>query len=173
MWELRVETTLVAVGLELDKTRVVRQATAVGRKWRLHMDAIWIPTMPVRRCIGSVLGAVLLLVGACAGVQTDRQLVRERVNGYIAAHPDLDPKVADAIRNLDLAEGMTPDQVTVVRGKPAIVEKSRSTELWYFSCEYPNVCTSFGGRGRRGGSQEVRKLSRAFFVNGKLKEWQN
>ncbi len=140
----------------------------------LRKDAIWISTTSGRRWTGSVLGAVLLLVGACAGeLKSDRQLVRERVDGYIAAHPDLDPKVADAIRDLDLAEGMTPDQVTVVRGKPAIVEKSRSTELWYFSCEYPNVCTSFGGRGRRGRSQEVRKLSRAFFVNGKLKEWQN
>ncbi len=139
------------------------------------MDAIWIPTMPVRRCIGSVLGAVLLLVGACAGeLKSDRQLVRERVNGYIAAHPDLDPKVADAIRDLDLAEGMTPDQVTVVRGKPAIVEKSRSTELWYFSCEYPNVCGSFGGIGRgRGSPEEARLMSRAFFVNGKLDSWQH
>ncbi len=45
------------------------------------MDAIWIPTMPVRRWNGAVLGVVLLLAGACAGEwKTDRQLARERAN---------------------------------------------------------------------------------------------
>ncbi len=140
----------------------------------LRKDAIWISQTSVRRWTGAVLGAVLLLVGACGGeLKSDRQVVRERIDSYIVAHPDLDSKFADAMRNLNLAEGMTPDQVTVVRGRPARVERSRSTELWFFRCEYPNVCTSFGGRGRRGRTQEVRKLSRAFFVNGKLKEWQN
>ncbi len=101
VWDLRVEATLVAVGLELLVFFAVRQATAVGRKWRLHMDAIWIPRMPVRRWIGAVLGVVLLLAGACAGEwKTDRQLARERANGYISAHPDLGPNVAAAIRGL-------------------------------------------------------------------------
>ena len=116
-----------------------------------------------------------MLAGACAGeLKSDRQLLRERADGYIAAHPDLDPKVADAIRDLDLAEGMTPEQVTVLRGKPAIVEKSQLTELWYFRCEYPNVCAGFGGRNRRRGRpEEARLLSRAYFVNGRLDSWQH
>ncbi len=144
------------------------------------MDANWIPTMPARRWTGVVLGVVLLLVGACAGeLKTDRQLARERANGYIAAHPELDPKVAAAIRELDLVEDMTPDQVTAARGKPVIVQKSLNgtSEMWYFSCEYPNHCISFGSRrrGRSGGgrSEEVRHQSRAFFVNGRLAEWQS
>ena len=90
------------------------------------MDAIWIPTIPVRRWIGAVLGVVLLLAGGYAGdLKTDRQLARERANGYVAAHPDLDPDVAAAIRGVQLAENMTPEQVTASWGKPALVQKSR------------------------------------------------
>ncbi len=140
-------------------------------------DAIWIPTTSARRWTGAVLGVVLLLAGACAGEwKTDRQLARERSNGYIAAHPKLDPKVAAAIRELDLVEDMTPDQVTAARGKPVIVQKSLNgtSEMWYFSCEYPNNCIGFGSRRKRGGrGEDIRHQSRAFFVNGRLAEWQN
>ncbi len=139
------------------------------------MYAIRIPTMPVRRWTGAVLGAVLLLVGACAGdMKSDRQLARERANGYVAAHPALDPNVAAAIRELDLVEDMTPDQVTASWGKPAIVQKSLkgTSELWYFPCEYPHLCAGSSGR-KRGVIEESRYLSRAFFVNGRLKEWQS
>ena len=144
------------------------------------MYAIWIPTMPVRRWIGAVLGVVLLLAGACAGEwKTDRQLALERASGFIAAHPDLGPNVAAAIRGLELVEDMTPEQVTASWGKPAIVQKSLkgTSELWYFPCEYPHFCAGFGGGGEkrsgRGGSEENRYMSRAFFVNGRLAEWQS
>ncbi len=144
------------------------------------MDAIWIPTMPVRQWIGATLGVVLLLAGACTGeLKTDRQLARERANGYIAAHPDLGSNVAAAIRGLELFEGMTPAQVTASWGKPAVVQKSLNgtSELWYFPCEYPHFCAGMGGstrrRGSSGGSEEDRYQSRAFFVNGRLAEWQS
>ena len=66
-----------------------------------------------------------MLVGACAGEgQSDRQSARERADTDLAAHPDLDPKVAGAIREPDLVEDMTPEQVTAARGKLNIVEKS-------------------------------------------------
>ena len=148
-------------------------------KQMLSIDANRIPTMPVRRWIGAALGVVLLLAGGCAGEwKTDRQLARERANGYIAAHPDLGSNVAAAIRGLELFEGMTPAQVTASWGKPAVIQKSLNgtSELWYFPCEYPHFCAGMGGstrrRGSSGGSEEDRYQSRAFFVDGRLAEWQ-
>ena len=145
------------------------------------MDAIWIPTIPVGRWIGAVLGVVLLLAGGCAGEwKTDRQLAYERANGYVAAHPDLGSEVAAAIRGLQLVEDMTPEQVTASWGKPALVQKSRQAgawEMWYFRCEYPHFCSSIGGGGGgrrgRGGSEEQRYQSQALFVDGRLSEWQS
>ncbi len=123
---------------------------------------------------------MLLLAGACAGEwKTDRQLALERANGFIAAQPDLGPNVAAAIRGLELVEDMTPEQVIASWGKPAVVQKSLwgTSELWYFPCEYPHFCAGFGGGGgeRRGsgGSEEDRYQSRAFFVDGRLAEWQS
>lgn len=139
------------------------------------MDATWIPTMPVRRWIGAVLGVVLLLVGACTGeLKSDRQLAQERANEYIAAQRGIDPEIEAAIRELDLVENMTPDQVTASWGKPAIVQKSlnETSEMWYFPCNYPHICNLSGSRRRRGGEKE-RYQSRAFFVNGRLVEWQD
>ncbi len=61
------------------------------------MDAIWTPTIPVRQLIGTILSVTFVFVTACAGdVKTDRQLARERANGYVAAYADLDANVAAA-----------------------------------------------------------------------------
>lgn len=141
------------------------------------MAANWIPTMAPRRWNGAALGVVLLLAGACAGeLKSDRQLARERANGYIAAHPQVDPKISEAIRELDLVEGMTPVQVFAAWGRPAIVQKSinGTSEMWLFPCTYPHHCLSGGSRRRRGSARSEEDIyqSRAFFVNGVLTEWQ-
>ena len=141
------------------------------------MDAIWIPTMPVRRWVGAILSVTFVLVAACTtDGKTDRQTARERANAYVAANPELDPKIAASIRELDLIKGMTPAHVTAAWGKPAIVQKSMNgtTQLWYFPCDYPHHCLSGGSGGRRRGSarsEEDRYQSRAFFVNSVLTEW--
>lgn len=139
------------------------------------MDAIWTPTIPVRQLIGTILSVTFVFVTGCAGdVKTDRQLARERANGYVAAYSDLDANVAAAIRDLVLVEGMTPEQVTASWGKPVIVQKSinKTSEMWYFPCEYPHFCRSRSGR-RKSRGEEDQYQSRAFFVNGRLTEWQN
>ncbi len=138
------------------------------------MDAIWIPTMPDRRWIGAIFAVAVVLLGGCATEgKTDRQMARERANGYLAAHPQLDPKISEAIRELGLVVDMTAEQVTASWGKPVIVQKSinGTSELWYFPCDYPHFCRS-GAAGRRWRSEKDRYQSRAFFVNGRLTEWQ-
>ena len=117
--------------------------------------------------------AVMMFVGACAGVQTDRELAYERANAYLSRHPNTAPRSANAIRGLDLVKGMTQAEVRAAWGDPINIEKSinRTAELWYFGCDFPHFCRGSGRR--RGRAEEDRSLSRAHFVNKILTEWQN
>ena len=116
--------------------------------------------------------AIMTLLGACAdGFTTDRQEAYERADAYVAQHPDTDPNIASAIRQLHLVKGMTPAQVTAAWGTP--IRKQRysnaATVTWHFGCDYPHFCRGGGPRGRRRPEDTINSF--AYFVDGKLSEW--
>ena len=94
--------------------------------------------------------AILAVVGACAGVKTDREMAYERANTFLTQNPDTDAKIAAAIRELDLVKGMTRAEVRAAWGAPVKIEKSikRISELWYFGCDFPHTCIGSGRRGK-------------------------
>jgi hypothetical protein len=98
----------------------------------------------LQRCKATALlalGAVLVL-SACAGLRTDYQIARERAASYVAAHPDLDPAIAGAIRANTVRKGMTREQVVAAWGRPAEIKRFRNgtVEQWFFGCDYPHNC---------------------------------
>lgn len=115
-----------------------------------------------------VLGAALALP-ACAGLRTDYQIARERAASYVAAHPDLDPAIAGAIRANQVRKGMNREQVVAAWGRPAAIKRFRNgaLEQWFFGCDYPHICNPPGSF-REAHSMMIDEYynSQAFFENG-------
>jgi uncharacterized protein YodC (DUF2158 family) len=73
-----------------------------------------------------LMGVVL---SACA---TPATLTQNR-EAYIQAHPELSPKVKEAILRGDAVVGMTPEQVTVSCGSPNLVTSEKDKRGNYCS----------------------------------------
>ena len=115
---------------------------------------------------------VLFLVG-CTGLKTDYQVMRERAQAYVVAHPDLAPRTADAIRSNAVHEGMTMREVVAAWGRPVVVQRFRggAVQYWFFGCDWPHFCTDADERWFP--SPDEIFQSRALFENGRLVEWQD
>ena len=116
--------------------------------------------------------AVACLLAGCAGLKTDRDVARERTQIYLAAHPNLAPNVAEAIKAYVLLEGMTMEQVIGAWGRPAVVQKFRdgAVQYWFFGCDWPHFCDV---PERRFPEPDEIFQSRALFENGVVVEWQS
>jgi hypothetical protein len=102
---------------------------------------------------------------------TDYERVQEGRASYVAARPDLDAATRRAILAGELLIGMTPDEVAAAWGRPVAAnrfENGRQVE-WVFGCDYPHSC-SFEEIGRFRAPLTIHH-SRAYFYDGKLKEW--
>jgi hypothetical protein len=107
------------------------------------------------------------LIAGCAGVKTDRDAAMERAQAYLAAHPNLAPTAAEAIRSNSVRKGMTMEQVVAAWGPPADEVEFRDGEVQfvYFGCDWPHVCDT------RHTSPEKLYQSRAQFENGVVVDW--
>lgn len=116
----------------------------------------------------------VLLVAGCAGLKTDYQVMRERADRYVVAHPDLAPKTADAIRSNRIRAGMTMEQVIAAWGRPVLVRRfgAGDSQLWYFGCGWPHSCA---GPDEDTGAQLPEEIfqSRAQFDIGRVVEWRD
>ncbi len=125
------------------------------------------------RALTASLIAVAIILSACVegGLRTDYRLAHDRANAFLAANPDLAPTTANAIRALDLHEGMSMPQVVAAWGRPALVERYRggAVQYWYFGCDWPHHCTD---PDHRFPAPDEIYQSRALFQNGRLLEWQ-
>jgi len=87
---------------------------------------------------------VSLFLGACATTTT---LTQSREN-YVKAHPDLDPKVKNAILQGGAVVGMTQDEVRASCGEPNIkssgVQAGKYCDLW----GYKRYTVTFGPEGK-------------------------
>jgi putative hemolysin len=85
--------------------------------------------MTAKKTLALVL-AMALLVGACA---TPTTLMQSR-EAYVRAHPNLDPKVKDAILQGKATVGMTQEEVRVSCGDPNLVSagtrEGQYCDLW-------------------------------------------
>ena len=113
---------------------------------------------------------VACLLAGCAGLKTDRDVARERTQIYLAAHPDLAPNVAEAIKAYVLLEGMTMEQVIGAWGRPAVVQKFRdgAVQYWFFGCDRPHFCAAHDGINW---NTTHKYQSRALFENGVVADW--
>lgn len=112
----------------------------------------------------------LLLVTALGGCQTDYQVLNDQARSYVAAHNELDRKIAAAITANRLQKGMNKEQVIAAWGDPVVVQQfDNSVEYWFFDCVWPHQCESLSF----GMSSEEQYLSRALFRDGKIIEWQD
>lgn len=117
----------------------------------------------VTRTIGAA--AVCLGLAALAACATADQ----RRRNYVEAHPDLSEEVREAILAGDLAEGMTPDEVIAVRGKPAVEQgDARAGEAARWTYGYPE------GDYRDGQyyGSTFRETGSVAFRGGKVSSWE-
>jgi hypothetical protein len=115
--------------------------------------------------------AVVLLACADGGLGSDYRAAHDRANAFLAANPDLAPMTANAIRALDLHQGMSMPQVVAAWGRPALVERYRggAVQFWYFGCGWPHHCTD---PDHRFPAPDEIYQSHALFQDGRLVEWQ-
>lgn len=119
---------------------------------------------------------VALLAAGCAGLKTDYQIARERAEAYAAARPNLEPRIAEAIRNNRVLEGMTMEQVVAAWGRPAYVRRFRDGQLqqWFFGCGWPHICTVPGSRREAWAAMaEDYYQSRIIFEDGRVTHFQS
>lgn len=116
--------------------------------------------------------AGLVFLAACGGpLKTDAQLAQERARHYVQSHPELDPRIQEAILGTKLLVGMKKEEVLAAWGRPIRIVKFREgrQEEWIFGCNYPHLCTRQDrGRHRSGLFDSVRYESQAIFEDGVL-----
>jgi len=114
--------------------------------------------------------AAALLIAGCGGLMTDRDIARERAQAYLAAHPNLAPNTAEAIRANLILDGMMMEQVTAAWGPPAVVQgfSDGAVQYWFFGCDWPHFCVDVD----RLNDDAYRYQSRALFENGLVVDWQ-
>ncbi len=116
--------------------------------------------------------AVTCLLAGCAGLKTDYDIGRERAQAYVATHPELPSKTAEAIGSNTIHDGMTMDQVVGAWGRPAVVQRFRdgAVQYWFFGCDWPHFCDNSD---RRFPEPSEIFQSRALFENGVVVDWQS
>jgi hypothetical protein len=115
--------------------------------------------------------AIIAVLAGCDDVKTDAQILQEKARDYVAAHPELPPAIADAIKANKVVKGMNLEQVKAAWGEPAYVQeyKDQNSQQLYFGCEWPHHCVSLDA----GMGPEEQYQSRALFRDGTLVEWRN
>lgn len=112
-----------------------------------------------------------LMTAACAGAElkTDRQIARDRVEAYLAAHPDTGKETARTMRRFELLRGMSKQEVAAVWGKPVRIQEWRdgTFDQWSFGCAWPNRCEL----PRRRTLTEEPIRPEAYFRNDRLAQW--
>ena len=115
---------------------------------------------------------VACLLAGCAGLKSDYDIIRERAQAYVAKHPELPSKTAEAIKSNTIHKGMTMRQVVAAWGGPAVVQKFRDgvVQYWFFGCHWPHSCNE---PERMFPEPHEIFYSRALFENGVVVEWQS
>ena len=118
----------------------------------------------------ATLAAFLFLAG-CDDVKTHADILKEKAQEYVAAHPELEPRIADAIKSNKIFKDMTMEQVKAAWGEPVEVEQYRqgNIQVWYLGCDWPHHCVSLDA----GMSPKEQYQSRARFEGGKLSDWES
>lgn len=113
--------------------------------------------------------ALLTVLGACAEVKTDYDVMKQKARTYVAAHPELTSRVAAAIVKNEIFSGMSMEQVTAAWGRPVVVQQFRNgaQQYWYFGCHWPHFCSGVD----IGMAPRDQYQSRALFTEGKLIDW--
>ncbi len=71
-----------------------------------------------------ILFIIVLIMLLSIGCYTSRE-------GYISAHPELNPKIKDAIIKGEVLEGMTEDEVKASWGSPTQIVKGAEGDFYY------------------------------------------
>jgi hypothetical protein len=87
---------------------------------------------------------VSLVLGACA---TPTTLTQSRED-YVKAHPNLNPKVKEAILQGEAVVGMTPDEVRASCGQPNIVNTGVQAGKYCDFWGYKRYTVTFGPEGK-------------------------
>ena len=127
------------------------------------------------RTLGALAVSALLLAGCSgSGLKTHAQILSEKAESYIAAHPDLDDRTKQDIRLARLHEGMSKREVIAAWGRPVKVRKySRAgSEYWYFGCDWPHICSYPDAEDGYPLIDEIYE-SQAEFKDGKLVFWRS
>ena len=124
----------------------------------------------------AALAVSVMILSGCAGLKTDYQVMKERAQRYVAAHPELAPGTADTIRSNEIHEGMTMEQVVAAWGQPVVVQRFRkgAVQYWFFGCHWPHFCTNADGDSRSGLFPEPDEIyqSRVLLENGMVVTFQ-
>ncbi|MBM4272951.1 MAG: outer membrane protein assembly factor BamE [Deltaproteobacteria bacterium] len=71
-----------------------------------------------------ILFIIIAIMSLLIGCYTSRE-------GYVSAHPELNPKIKEAILKGEVLEGMTEEEVKASRGTPAQIVKGTEGEFYY------------------------------------------
>ena len=125
-----------------------------------------------RKIIPIAMAGLVLNGCSGAGLKTHAQILSEKAESYIAAHPDLDDRTKQDIRLARLHKGMSKREVIAAWGRPVTVRKySRAgSEYWYFGCDWPHNCSYPDEEDRYPLIDEIYE-SQAEFKGGKLVYW--
>jgi outer membrane protein assembly factor BamE (lipoprotein component of BamABCDE complex) len=110
--------------------------------------------------------ALLVPLAGCDDVKTHHDIMKQKARDYVAAHPGLDPRIAEAITENSVIKGMNMEQVKAAWGEPVEVETYRGgdEQYWYFGCDWPHHCIGLDA----GMSPKEQYQSRARFRGDKL-----
>lgn len=95
-----------------------------------------------------ILFIIILIMSLLIGCSVSRE-------GYISAHPELNPKIKEAIIKGEVLEGMTEDEVKASWGRPYQIVQGTEGDFYY-------VYLKPGSKGRHGHEVVV------FDKNGKV-----
>jgi outer membrane protein assembly factor BamE (lipoprotein component of BamABCDE complex) len=71
-----------------------------------------------------ILFVIILIMSLSIGCYAPRE-------GYVSAHPELNPKIKEAILRGEVLEGMTEDEVRASWGRPAQIVKGTEGDFYY------------------------------------------
>jgi uncharacterized protein YodC (DUF2158 family) len=80
-----------------------------------------------------IMFVLVLLMGVVLSACATPATLTQNREAYIQAHPELSPKVKEAILRGDAVVGMTPEQVTVSCGSPNLVTSEKDKRGNYCS----------------------------------------